>query len=75
MTLKLASKNIIQSFKFDPQPIYQNPMGDLSIHRVIRQMPNGNVCQFLLYRIPTDKTYSQLNIAIQSKVDFLKVLM
>ena len=73
MTLKLASKNIIQSFKFDPQPIYQNPMGDLSIHRVIRQMPNGNVCQFLLYRIPTDKTYSQLNIAIQSKVDFLKV--
>ena len=26
-----------------------------------------------VYRIPTDKTYSQLNVAIQSKVDFLKV--
>ncbi|EMD46016.1 myosin light chain kinase, putative [Entamoeba histolytica KU27] len=73
MSLKLASKTVIDSFHFDQTPIYVNRDGELVVNRAVRRMNNDDLCQFMIYRIQTDINHSSLNTSIQAKVEILKI--
>ncbi|ELP92196.1 mitogen-activated protein kinase kinase, putative [Entamoeba invadens IP1] len=45
----------------------------MSINRAVRRMPNGDLCQFMIYRIQTDLNNSSLNTALQARAEILKV--
>ena len=73
MAYRLATPAVCASFQFDPYPIYDGASGELSINRAVRTMTNGDICQFLVYRIQLDPTHHAVNKHIATTAEVLKV--